>query len=506
MINFYLGSIDPLSHYSGIRAKLIAYHKFLGKKSYYKRDWKLVQYLSVPKVFGEEYRQELKSSIDEIYSKIKNDYGEKVIEIIETAPTDLERYFIWAQTDILFISNKRDGLYMSPLEFVVIREAVGKGKKSCVVISEFVGISRLLPGALSFNPYNIREMVENLEKAVSQWVSGEEEDKFHRMLEYVKSRPIDLWAYRFLKDIKFINHKRKLLIGQKGRKLLNNKIARERKKEFISSREFTQSYKNAKSRLILIMLNKVQELLIDTNSDTEYDEEAEEYSDTEISEVTVELINRLSKSPNTKIWIISADEKCQVHQTFAKIENIGLSAEDGYFYRWNSKGGKTAKDWSTLLKDDDCSWIELVRSIMKNFTESTEGSFIEEKDSMIIWNYSKLSPDYGLGQMKELNSLLKEVFRNFDIEINMRKGKLEVKSMIEPKSLIMKIMNRMSVINPIDFVFAFGDEDRYHNILTFLDNKKNFNRFISNNCSTTTCTMRNTQFLQNILMKLIDEN
>jgi len=127
-----------------------------------------VQYLSVPKVFGEEYRQELKSSIDEIYSKIKNDYGEKVIEIIETAPTDLERYFIWAQTDILFISNKRDGLYMSPLEFVVIREAVGKGKKSCVVISEFVGISRLLPGALSFNPYNIREMVENLEKAVSQ--------------------------------------------------------------------------------------------------------------------------------------------------------------------------------------------------------------------------------------------------------------------------------------------------------------------------------------------------
>lgn len=82
-----------------------------------------------------------------------------MIRIIEKAPDDNERYAIWAETDILFITNKRDGLYMSPLEYVVVRDALGKGKKSSVLISEFVGGSRLLNGAYRFNPYNIREMV-----------------------------------------------------------------------------------------------------------------------------------------------------------------------------------------------------------------------------------------------------------------------------------------------------------------------------------------------------------
>ena len=364
---------------------------------------------------------------------------------------------------------------MSPLEFIVVRDAVQKSKKSAIVISEFVGISRLLTGAYNFNPYNIREMVDCLENAVNQSTSGEKEGNFKRMIEYVKSHPVDLWAYKFLKDIKFINHKRKILIGQEGRKLLNNKIAFEKKKEFLASKEFMNKYKKADSKLIIILINKVQQILLEKNSETDFTDESEDVSDTEISEVTVELIKRLSLQENTKIWIISADDKQKVHETFSKIENIGLAAEDGYFYRWNSKGDKNEEDWSTLVKDHDCSWIELVKSVMKNFADSTEGSYIQEKDSMISWNYSKLAPDYGQGQMKELNSLLKDVFRNFDIEINKRKGKLEVKSKIEPKNLIMKIMNRLSMISPIDFVFAFGNEDRYQEIFSFLDNKRNYN-------------------------------
>ena len=33
-----ISSIDPLSHFSGIRAKFIAYHKFLKQKAFYQRD------------------------------------------------------------------------------------------------------------------------------------------------------------------------------------------------------------------------------------------------------------------------------------------------------------------------------------------------------------------------------------------------------------------------------------------------------------------------------------
>lgn len=317
------------------------------------------------------------------------------------------------------------------------------------------------------------------------------------MLGYVNSHPIDKWAYKFLKDIKFINQKRRMLIGNEGRRLLNDKLVKESKWQFFMSKEFDRIFKASKARLIIILLNKVEEIMVDKNSDEEEEEDisGSEESEKELSQVTIDLINRLSKNKNTKIWVISADEKSKVHNTFAKIENLGLSAEDGYYYRWHSKDEESKLDWSIAIDDDDCSWIELVRAVMKIFTDSTEGSYIEERDSMIIWNYSKVSPEYGQGQMKELSTHLKDLFRNFEIDINERKGKLECKSKAEPKSLILKIMNKMSIISPIDFVFAFGDDERYHDVLSFVDNKKNYSRFCTSNCTSFTCSIKGTQFL-----------
>jgi len=91
---------------------------------------------------------------------------------------------------------------------------------------------------------------------------------------------------------------------------------------------------------------------------------------------------------------------------------------------------------------------------------------------MISWNFHRLAPDYAQGQVKELHSLLKDLFRNFDIEMNISKGFLEVKSKANPKQLIVKIMQKLSMIEPLDFVLTIGDESRYEEIFTFLNNKK----------------------------------
>ena len=61
-----ISSTDPLSHYSGIRAKLIAYSKFLRQRPINQRDCKLIQYLSIPSVFMEENLQMTYESIIEL--------------------------------------------------------------------------------------------------------------------------------------------------------------------------------------------------------------------------------------------------------------------------------------------------------------------------------------------------------------------------------------------------------------------------------------------------------
>jgi len=155
-----ISSLDPLSHFSGIRAKLIAYHKFLKQRSFYQRDCKLIQYMTIPKVEIEDNMKELRAAIKENENKIINEFGDKVLQIVEVTPDDDERFLLWAETDILFVTNKIDGVYMSQLEYIAVRGALDRGKKSSVLISEFVGGAKLLTGAIKFNPYNMREMVK----------------------------------------------------------------------------------------------------------------------------------------------------------------------------------------------------------------------------------------------------------------------------------------------------------------------------------------------------------
>ena len=61
-----------------------------------------------------------------------------------------------------------------------------------------------------------------------------------------------------------------------------------------------------------------------------------------------------------------------------------MAAEHGFFYR--SKGD-TSKEWRRLLRQTDSMWIENVKDMMRQYSEKTDGAFIEEKDSMIVWNY-----------------------------------------------------------------------------------------------------------------------
>ncbi len=63
---------------------------------------------------------------------------------------------------------------------------------------------------------------------------------------------------------------------------------------------------------------------------------------------------------------------------------------------------------------------------MQSYTEKTDGAFIEEKESMIVWNYKDTDPEFGNWQAKELTSHLEHVFQNLAIEVVHTKKSLEV--------------------------------------------------------------------------------
>ena len=54
---------------------------------------------------------------------------------------------------------------------------------------------------------------------------------------------------------------------------------------------------------------------------------------------------------------------------------------------------------------------------MMAYKNKTEGSFIEEKESSIIWNFKNTDFEFGQMQAKELRQQIVDVFQNFPIEI-----------------------------------------------------------------------------------------
>ena len=83
-------------------------------------------------------------------------------------------------------------------------------------------------------------------------------------------------------------------------------------------------------------------------------------------------------------------------------------------------------NWLQLINLTDFCWIETVKDIMKSYTEKTDGAFIEEKESMIVWNYKDTDPEFGSWQAKELTSHMEQLFSNLPIEIVHGKKSLEV--------------------------------------------------------------------------------
>lgn len=86
----------------------------------------------------------------------------------------------------------------------------------------------------------------------------------------------------------------------------------------------------------------------------------------------------------------------------SKARHLGLAAENGFVWRWDSVD-KSEQDWKFLNEDVELEWMNQVKMIMQQYVNKTEGSFIEEKQSSIIWNYKNTDIDFGTLQAKELN-------------------------------------------------------------------------------------------------------
>lgn len=184
----------------------------------------------------------------------------------------------------------------------------------------------------------------------------------------------------------------------------------------------------------------------------------------------IQAIRSLCEDKRNTVFVVSGKERHSLTKTLGQIENLGLAAEHGMFISWptstRAPGTTQKRRWETLVPDTDKSWRPLAITIMEVYTSRTHGSYIEETEMKVLWQYRDADPEFGYLQAKELEDHLANVLRNFAVDI--LHGGVEEGGFVEvrPKGvnkgvLAMHVIQnypKIAAATKVDYTLVLGDD------------------------------------------------
>jgi trehalose 6-phosphate synthase/phosphatase len=78
----------------------------------------------------------------------------------------------------------------------------------------------------------------------------------------------------------------------------------------------------------------------------------------------------------------------------------------------------------------DFGWMQMAKPVMNLYTEATDGSYIERKESALVWHHQDADPGFGSSQAKELLDHLESVLANEPVSVKSGQFIVEVKPQV----------------------------------------------------------------------------
>ncbi|KAH6809563.1 trehalose-6-phosphatase synthase S8 [Perilla frutescens var. frutescens] len=460
--------VDDMDIFKGISLKLLAFEQLLLQHRELQGKLVLVQIVNPARSAGKDV-QEIKRETYLTAKRINEIYGcadyVPVILIDRSAPR-YEKTAYYAVAECCIVNAVRDGMNLVPYKYIVCRQGSSvmdqvtgvkpeAPRTSTLVVSEFIGCSPSLSGAIRVNPWDIDAVAEAMNMAITM-PDAEKQLRHEKHYRYVSSHDIAYWARSFMQDLERAckDHYDKRCWGI-GLGLGFRVVSLSPSFRKLSVDHIVSSYKRTNRRAIFL----------------DYDGTVVSQSSMIRSPSTevVNALNALCNDPNNTVFIVSGRGSDPLSDWLAPCQNLGLAAEHGYFLRWN----KTS-EWESLVADLD--WKEIVEPIMKHYMEATDGSSMEVKESALVWHHRDADPDFGSCQAKELLGHLESVLANEPAVVQRGQHIVEVKPQGVTKGLVAEKVLSMLANNgkAPDFVVCIGDdrsdEDMFESISNAVSN------------------------------------
>ena len=461
--------VDDMDIFKGISLKLLAFEELLTQHPEYRGKVVLVQIANPARGKGKD----VKEVQDESYAMVKRineafgqpDY--QPVILIDRPLHFYERMAYYVVAECCLVTAVRDGMNLIPYEYIIARQGNEKidrilglspftRKKSMLVVSEFIGCSPSLSGAIRVNPWNIESVAEAMDKALHTG-EGEQALRHEKHHKFVSTHDVGYWANSFLQDLARTcqDHNKRRCWGI-GFGLRFRCVALDTSFKKLAVEQLVYAYRKASTRAILLDYDGT---LMPESSFGKMP-----------SSKTINMLNSLCRDEKNLVLITSTKTRATLSEWFSACEDLGLAAEHGYFIRLERDA-----EWETCGLATDFSWKQIAEPVMKTYTETTDGSIIEDKETAIVWCYKDADRDFGSCQAKELHDHLESVLSNEPVSVKADLNYVEVKPQGVSKGLVAKRM--LSTMQELglqpDFILCVGDdrsdEDMFEVITTAVD-------------------------------------
>ncbi|KAK8575987.1 hypothetical protein V6N12_063635 [Hibiscus sabdariffa] len=443
----------PLSaNHGGVDLKLLAMEQMLKRHPKWLGRAVLVQITNPARGRGkdlENTQAEIQASCKRINEAFRQP-GYEPIVFIDRPVSLSERVAYYTTAECVVVTALRDGMNLTPYEYIACRQGVSESesssessgpKKSMLVLSEFIGCSPSLSGAIRVNPWNIEATAEAMNEAISM-ADAEKQLRHEKHYRYVSSHDVAFWSRSFFQDMERTckDHFRRRCWGI-GLSFGFRVVALDLNFRKLSIDHMESVYLRSKNRAILLDYDGT--VMPQTS-----------HNKAPSAEV-ISIINTLTVETKNTVFVISGRGRESLDKWFSPCKKLGIAAEHGYFMRWSSDD-----KWEVCGQSSEFGWKEMAEPVMKLYTEATDGSSIETKESALVWHYRDADPSFGSSQAKEMLDHLESVLANEPVTVKSGQYIIEVKPQGLSKGVVAeKIFTTMAESGrQADFVLCIGDD------------------------------------------------
>ena len=325
--------VDDMDIFKGISLKLLAVEQLLLQHPELQGKLVLVQIVNPARGIGKDV-QEAKRETYLTAKRVNKTYGspgyEPVILIDHGVPL-YEKIAYYTVAECCIVNAVRDGMNLVPYNYIVCRQGTpemdkamgvttGSARTSMLVVSEFIGCSPSLSGAIRVNPWDIDAVADALNLAITL-PDAEKQLRHEKHYRYVSSHDVAYWARSFVQDLERAcgDHFSKRCWGI-GFGLGFRVVSLSPNFRKLSIDHIAAAYKRTNRRAIFLDYDGT---IVPQNS----------ISKSPSAEV-ISVLNSLSRDPKNTVFIVSGRGKGPLSEWFASCEMVGIAAEHGYFLRY----------------------------------------------------------------------------------------------------------------------------------------------------------------------------